>query len=84
MGKPWEEAIAQEYIDCQEAIDFGDDREYHENQRDDFIAAHKGSIQGCNDRIAELEAENVGYQESIDLIIVEIEKLEKEIEELQK
>lgn len=80
----WEEAIAQEYIDCQEAIDFGDDREYHENHRDDFIAAHKGSIQGCNDRIAELEAENVGYQESIDLIIVEIEKLEKQIEELQK
>lgn len=80
----WEEAIEQEYIDCQEAIDFGDDKEYQEKQRDDFIAAHKESIQRCDERIAELEAENVSYQESIDSILVEIEKLEKEIEELQK
>ena len=80
----WEEAIEQEYIDCQEAIDFGDDREYHENQRDDFIAAHKESIQGCNERIVELEAENVSYQKSIDSIMVEIKELEKEIEELKK
>ena len=58
--------------------------EYQEKQRDDFIAAHKESIQRCNERIAELEAKNVGYQESIDLIIVEIEKLEKEIEELKE
>lgn len=80
----WEEAIEQEAIDCQEAIDFGGDREYHENTRDDFIAAHNEAIQGCNERIAELEAENVDYQESIDLIMVEIEKLEKEVEEFNK
>lgn len=80
----WEEAIEQEYIGCQEAIDFGDDKEYHEKQRDDFVAAHKESIQGCNERIAELEEENVDYQESIDLIIIEIEKLEKEIKELKE
>lgn len=80
----WEENIEQAYIDCQESIDFGDDKEYHENQRDDFIAAYNEAIQGCNDRIAELEAENVRYQENIDLIIIEIEKLEKEIEELRK
>ena len=51
----WEEAIEQEYIDCQEAIDFGDDREYHEKQRDDFIASYNKSIQSCNERITELQ-----------------------------
>ena len=80
----WEEAIEQEYINCQEAIEFGDDREYHENQRDDFIASYKESIQNCNERIVELEAENVRCRENIDLIIVEIEKLEKEIEKLKE
>ena len=80
----WEEDIELEYIQCQEAIDFGDDREYHENQRDRFIASYNESIKGCNERIAELEAENVSYQESIDLIIVEIEKLEIKIEELRQ
>ena len=78
----WEEAIKQEYTDCQESIDFDGNREYHESQRDEFILAYKESIQGCNERIAELEAENVGYQEKIDFIMIEIGKLEKEIEEL--
>lgn len=80
----WEENIEQEYIQCQEAIDFGDDKEYHENQRDEFIASYNEAIQGCNERIAELEAENVSYQKSIDLILIEIEKLEKEIKKLEK
>ena len=78
----WNEAIEQEYIECQEAIDFGDDKEYQEKQRDDFIASHKESIQKCNERISLLEAENSGYQENIELILVEIEKLEMEIDEL--
>jgi len=80
----WTEAIEQEYKECQEAIDFGDDREYQEKQRDDAISAHNEAIQSCNTRIAELETENIGYQESIDLILEKIEKLEKGIEELQE
>ena len=80
----WEENIKIAYEQCEESIEFGDNKEYHERQRDEHVETYNEAIQGCNDRIAELEAENVEYQKSIDLIIIEIEKLEKEIEDLKK
>lgn len=79
----WTEAIEQEYMECQEAIQGGDDKEYHENLRDDYIQAYKDSIQACNERIAELQSENEKYVESKNSIILEIEKLENGMMEIQ-
>ncbi|MGN0134110.1 MAG: hypothetical protein ACI4AO_05230 [Anaerotignum sp.] len=74
----WKEEIQQEYINCEENISGGMDREYSENERDDFIVAYNESIQSCNERIKKLEAENVEYQNMIATYQSEIEKLQKE------
>lgn len=80
----WQDAIEQAYIDCQEAIEFGDDKEYQEEQREYSVAMYNELIQDCRNRIAELELINISYQEEIELISTEIEKIEEEIEKLQK
>lgn len=68
----WEQDSENRRRECEEAIAFGDDKEYQENQRDEFISANEEAIQGCNTRIAELEQEIRGYQD-------EIKKLENEM-----
>lgn len=72
----WEQDIEDRIAACEEAIAFGDDKEYQENQRDDFIAADNEAIQGCLDRIEELQGYIAGHES-------EIEKLQEQLEEVQ-
>lgn len=73
----WEEDIELQKRQCEEAIAFGDDREYQENQRDDFIAADNEAIEECRKRIRELRKEIKGYKAEI----TKLKKNRKEIEE---
>ena len=52
--------------------------------RDEQIADYNVYITECEQCIENVEAENIKYQENIDLILLEIEELEKEIETLKK
>jgi len=81
--KVWLDNIEMAKTQCQEAIEFGDDPEYCEKQRDEFIEVYNESIDSCNERIAELEANNAEYKKSIESIESEIEKLEAKIEKLE-
>ncbi len=53
----WKEDIEERKRACKESIAFGDDKEYSENERDDFIAADNEAIKNCEKRISELKKE---------------------------
>ncbi len=71
--KKWEQDTLDTIKDCEEAIASGDDREYHENQRDDFIQANNEAIEGCKKRIAE-------HKEKIEMYKNEIVKIQEQID----
>lgn len=71
--KKWEQDTIDTIKDCEEAIASGDDREYHENQRDDFIQANNEAIEGCKKRIAE-------HKEKIEMYKKEIVKIQEQID----
>jgi len=78
----WEEAIAEEQAEYEEKVNAGEDPVYHGNMRDDFVKSYEESIEGCKDRIAELEAKNIELGEEIEGIRQEIEILEQKLDEL--
>lgn len=69
------EDIQQRKDSCEEAIAFGDDREYHENLRDSFIAADEEKIQICQDASDKLSAQIADYEK-------EIENLNEQLKEI--
>ena len=71
--KKWEQDTIDTIKDCEEAIASGDDREYHENQRDDFIHANNEAIEGCKKRIDE-------HKEKIEMYKKEIVKIQEQID----
>ena len=71
----WEEDIEEQKIECEEAIAFGDDPDYQKSQRDDFIVADKEAIESCKRRIKELETEKVKYQEQMDELKKQLNKV---------
>lgn len=78
----WEDDIEYQKQRCQDAIDFGDDKEYQEHLRDEMIAKDECGIQVCKDAISELEANNSTCEEKIKQLTDTIEKLEDEKEKL--
>lgn len=51
---------------CKEAIEFGDDKEYQENLRDDFIKANNEKIENLKEENKKLEEQINDYQTEID------------------
>ena len=75
----WKNEIELEYEQCKEAIEFGDDKEYQEKQRDDAIRAHEEAIQGCEERIAELQDANNSLEEELEPLIKKRDELEQSL-----
>ncbi|WP_310605377.1 hypothetical protein [Anaerosporobacter sp.] len=73
----WEQDSLDRIAECEEAIAYGDDAEYQINQRDDLLTANNEAIQSCKDRIVELEEEITYYKD-------EIEKLQEQIDNLER
>lgn len=73
----WEKDTVDRINECEESIQNGDDREYQENQRDEFINVNNESIASCKERIDKLNDDIIAYRE-------EIKRLETRLKEIVK
>lgn len=70
--KNWEQNIQWAKEECQQEIEFGSDREYHENLRDEHIATYEEAIRKCEERIVEFKNEIKKYEQTIETIMNQI------------
>ena len=68
----WEQDSINRIKKCEESIAFGDDKEYQENLRDDFLNANNESIQSAKERIQKHKNNISAYEQKIEELKNEI------------